>query len=237
MNAIVPAVIHRVSRLDLPCGGDGWPFAAARKAEIDAHFASARAAKPQLWNGRVLLGRDPRFADGTFAAEYFETDFASFMSWRDWGFPDASVFNGFGMGVLRANDGALVLAEMGAHTANAGKVYFPGGTPDPNDVRNGRLDIEASIIRETEEETGLTPSDYRAADHFHCVVTGRLIAVLRVLEVDMSGDGLRQRIEANLAQQATPELAGIRLVRSRADYTATMPRFVTAYIDHLLGQG
>jgi 8-oxo-dGTP pyrophosphatase MutT (NUDIX family) len=229
-----PAIIHRVSRLDLPCGGDGWQFATARRAEIDAHFDAARAAKPQLWNGRVLLGRHPRFDDGTFSAEYFETDFASFMSWRDWGFPDASVFNGFGMGVLRAADGALVLAEMGAHTANAGKVYFPGGTPDPDDIRDGRLDIEASIVREIEEETGLTPSDYRAADHCHCVVTGTLIAVLRVLEVDVPGELLRDRIEANLAQQATPELAGIRLVRSRADYTATMPRFVKAYIDHQL---
>lgn len=232
-----PAVIHRVSRLDLPCGGDGWAFAAARRSEIDAHFEQARAAKPQMWNGRVLLGRNPRFDGGTFSARYFETDFASFMSWRDWGFPDTNVFNGFGMGVLRASDGALVLAEMGAHTANAGKIYFPGGTPDPDDVRDGRLDIEASIIRETEEETGLTPDDYRAAGDFQCVVTGTLIAVLRVLEVDASGDALRHRIEANLAQQTNPELAGIHLVRSRADYTTTMPLFVTAYIDHLLKQG
>jgi hypothetical protein len=47
----------------------------------------------------------------------------------------------------------------------------------------------------------------------------------------MPGDALRARIEANLAQQEDPELAGIHLVRSRADLTPAMPRFVTAFIE------
>ena len=81
------------------------------------------------------LGRDPVFAGDRFSASYFETDFASFLAWRDWGFPDRSVFNGFGMGALRCSDGAFVLGEMGRHTSNAGRIYFPSGTPDPDDIR------------------------------------------------------------------------------------------------------
>ena len=80
-----------------------------------------------MWNGRVLLGRNPVFAGERFSASYFETDFASFLAWRDWGFPDKDVFNGFGMGALRCADGAFVLGEMGQHTANAGRIYFPVG--------------------------------------------------------------------------------------------------------------
>ena len=30
-----------------------WPFAEARRAEIDAHFAARRAERPHMWNGRV----------------------------------------------------------------------------------------------------------------------------------------------------------------------------------------
>lgn len=227
-------VIHRVTTLDLAVRDAAWPFAQERRADITAHFAERQRERPKLWNGRVLLGRDPVFTGGRFAASYFETDFASFLAWRDWGFPDKTVFNGFGMGALRACDGAFVLGEMSPHTANAGRVYFPSGTPDLDDVRDGVLDIPGSVVREIEEETGLTPAEYRTDAHWHCVVTGPAIAMIRMLEVDLPGEEIRARIEANLAGQLHPELAAIHLVRDKRDFTSTMPRFVTAFIEQHL---
>jgi 8-oxo-dGTP pyrophosphatase MutT (NUDIX family) len=141
------------------------------------------------------------------------------------------VFNGFGMGALRCSDGAFALGEMAQHTSNAGRVYFPSGTPDLDDIRDGALDMSGSVAREVDEETGLTPADYRAEAHWDCVVLGTVIAVIRILNVDSSGEALRARIEANLASQTQPELAAIHLVRGASDFTAAMPRFVTAFIE------
>jgi 8-oxo-dGTP pyrophosphatase MutT (NUDIX family) len=224
-------VIHRVTTLDFTLQQRPWPFAQARRAEIDAHFAAKQAEKPQLWNGRVLLARDADFSGEGFRASYFEVDFAGFLAWRDWGFPDKDVFNGFGMGALRCSDGAFVLGEMGQHTANAGRVYFPSGTPDLDDIKDGAVDISGSVAREVEEETGLTPQDYRAGAHWHCVVSGAAIAIIRILEAELPGEAMRARIKANLARQSEPELAAIHLVRSTADLTAAMPRFVTAFLE------
>ena len=224
-------VIHRVTTLDLRVRPQPWPFADRRRTEIDAHFAAERRKRSQLWNGRILLGCNPVFAAGRLSADYFETDFASFLAWRDWGFPDRSVFNGFGMGALRSNDGAFVLGEMGGHTSNAGRIYFPSGTPDRDDVSGDRLDIAGSIAREVEEETGLTAADYRAEAHWDCVCTGVAVAMMKRLHVDMPGEALRARIEANLARQTQPELCGIRLVRGIGDLAAAMPGFVTAYLE------
>jgi 8-oxo-dGTP pyrophosphatase MutT (NUDIX family) len=224
-------VIHRVTTLDLRLEPWSWPFEQTRRAEIDAHFALQQRARPKIWNGRVLLGRDPVFAHGRFNASCFEVDFASFLSWRDWGFPDTSVFNGFGMGALRCSDGAFILGEMGAHTANAGRIYFPSGTPDLDDIRGGAVDIAGSVTREIEEETGLTPADYRAERHWDCVVQGPSIAFIKTLDVDITGERLRAVIEANLARQEHPELSAIHLVRKTSDFTATMPRFVTAFLE------
>jgi 8-oxo-dGTP pyrophosphatase MutT (NUDIX family) len=224
-------VIRRVATLELDVQPFSWPFAIERGAEISAHFAGKQREKPQIWNGRILLARNPVFAGTGFRAGYFETDFASFLAWRDWGFPDRDIFNGFGMGALRCNDGAFVLGEMGQHTANAGRIYFPSGTPDLDDISEGSVDMAGSVAREVAEETGLSAADYRADPHWDCVVSGASVAMIQILNVDTPGEALRARIEANLARQREPELSAIHLVRDVGDLTAAMPRFVTAFIE------
>lgn len=224
-------LIHRVTALDLTLQRRPWPFADDKRAEIDAHFAREQRAKPSLWNGRVLLGRDPVFSGERLTANYFETDFASFLAWRDWGFPDKEIFNGFGMGALLASDGAFVLGEMGHQTANPGRIYFPSGTPDLDDISGDTVDIAGSVLRELTEETGLTAADCRADADWHCIYTGPALAMMRILRTELPGEALRAKIETNLAGQHDPELAAIHLVRSRADLSAAMPRFVTAFIE------
>ena len=223
--------IRRVTTLDLRVTPWDWSFAKARRGEIDAHFAAAQRAKPKIWNGRVLLARNARFDGDRLTTDYFETDFASFLAWRDWGYPDKDVFNGFGMGALRSSDGAFVLGEMAEHTANAGRIYFPAGTPDLDDIRDGAVDIAGSVAREAEEETGLGPQHYRTAPDWCCVDTGPSLAMIRTLQADLTGEALRALIEANLSRQSQPELSAIHLVRRRGDLTGAMPRFVTAYLE------
>jgi len=50
----------------------------------------------------------------------------------------------------------------------------------------------------------------------------------------MPGEALKARIEANLARQEHPELSRIHMVRTRADFRASMPLFVTAFLERLL---
>jgi 8-oxo-dGTP pyrophosphatase MutT (NUDIX family) len=223
--------VRRVTRLDLVLKQRPWPFAVEKRAEIDAHFAQRQQEKPKLWNGRILMARHAVFTDDSFGAEYFEAGFADFLAWRDWGFPDGEVFNAFGMGALHCADGAFVLGEMADFTSNAGQIYFPAGTPDLSDLRGNLVDIPGSVTREVEEETGLTPADYRAADHWDCVVTRGLVALMRVLHVDASGEALRGKIQANLARETAPELCAIHLVRDVKDITPAMPIFVRAFLE------
>ena len=137
-----------LTRLDLRYEPGAWPFAVARRAEIDVHFTKLRIEKPNMWNGRVLMMRRGDIADGVLTGAYLETDFASFIAWRDWGFPDSTMRNCFPMAALRAADGAFLLGQMGPHTATAGQIYFAAGTPDPNDIVGETVDLERGVIRE-----------------------------------------------------------------------------------------
>jgi 8-oxo-dGTP pyrophosphatase MutT (NUDIX family) len=226
--------LRRVKQLDLAFAPAPWAFAEDRRAEIEAHFAKVRESKPAVWNGRVLLCRNPRADGDSYRADYFETDFASFLAWRDWGFPDTSVFNNFGAGALRSADGVFVLGRMAAHTANAGRVYFPAGTPDPNDIVGERIDLAASVTRETEEEVGLKPADYAEGEGWTIVETGQVVACFRLLTSKLSAVELQTRIEAFIQAETLPELSGVTLVRSVADFNSAMPEFIKAYLTDAL---
>ena len=164
---------------------------------------------------------------------FLKTDFASFMTWRDWGFPEAGVTNCFSMGALRTSDGAWIMGVMAAHTSAAGKIYFPAGTPDPDDIVDGAVDLAGSVIREVAEETGLGAGDFTEESGWHCVIDGPRIALMKVLQAHDPAEVLRRRILDHLAREAMPELADVRIVRSRRDVDPMMPRFVTAFLDHI----
>jgi len=222
-----------IDRLEVGFAPFRWRFAEARSDDIAAHFAARRQATPQLWNGRVLLMRDFAIRDGTLCGMYFEAGFAEFLAWRDWNFPDPAVVNCFAMGALRASDGAYLMGVMSDHTANAGRIYFPSGTPDPDDVRGETVDLLGNVMRELAEETGLTAADVSVAPGWHAVVDASRVAMMKRIDAPYPASQVRTTILRHLASETQPELRDVRIVRSAADFDPGMPRFVTAYLLHL----
>ncbi|MEJ2433801.1 MAG: NUDIX hydrolase, partial [Pseudolabrys sp.] len=166
-----------------------------------------------------------------FSGEFLETDYASFAAWTAWGRPPAGVRDCFGAAALLAADGAFLLGVMGLHTFHAGHIYFPCGTPDPTDIANGKVDLDFSVWRELEEETGLTAADVEREPGWTTVVDGGLIAQIKLLRARQDAESLRTRILAHLSREKQPELTDIRIVRGRDDFNEAMPRYVTAFLD------
>jgi 8-oxo-dGTP pyrophosphatase MutT (NUDIX family) len=223
-----------LTRLDMRYKRAPWPFAIERRAEIDAHFAHACAANPALWNGRILLMHHWSIAQGVMSGAYTDADFASFLAWRDFGFPDTTVFNCFPMAGLQAADGAYLLGVMGEHTANHGKIYFPAGTPEPADIVEGAVDLGGGVMRELTEETGLTAADVEIADGWTLVEVGTRLALMKQMRARENADELRDRILDHLAREERPELSGIRIVRGLADVDPErMPPWITGFFEYV----
>jgi hypothetical protein len=229
----VTAEISQVARLDLRFEQRPWAFADDNRAAIDAYFAAKQEANPALWNGRVLLAHEYGVADDVCRGAFLETDFASFNAWRDWGRPSAGVVNCFAAPALRASDGAFLLGVMGAHTANAGQIYFPCGTPEPINVADGRVDLEHNARHELKDETGLDFEDLEPEPGWISVRLQAWAMVAKVLNVPEPAEALRRRILGHLASQAQPELADIRIVRGSADLSPAMPPFVSVFLRHM----
>jgi 8-oxo-dGTP pyrophosphatase MutT (NUDIX family) len=177
--------------------------------------------------------RDFAIGNGTLRGMYFEVGFAEFLAWRDWDFPDPAVVNCFAMGAVRASDGAYLLGVMSDHTANPGRIYFPAGTPDPDDVRGETVDLLGNVMRELAEETGLTAADVSAAPGWHAVVDAPRVALMKRIDVPHPASEVRTMMLRHLASETQPELRDVRIVRSAADLDSGMPRFVTAYLVHM----
>ena len=230
------ARIIQLARIEAVFAPREWAFARERESEIKAHWATLKARSPTLFDGRVLLQYERRMEGGVFHARYLATDYSAFIAWRDFGWPDKNIINGFSMAALRAKDGAFLLGEMAAHTANPGKIYFAAGTPDLDDITpSGEVDLLGNLLRELEEETGLTLSEVNVGDGWTAVFEGQLTAFMRPVTLDMDAQAARALILSRLANQAHPELADVHIVRSVGEIDeARMPPFGSAYLRHML---
>jgi 8-oxo-dGTP pyrophosphatase MutT (NUDIX family) len=230
------STIREVTRLDLRFEQKPWPFAEDRRGEIDALFAAQQRKQPGLWNGRILVAHRYALQGDLFEAGFLETDFASFFAWRRWGFPDATMFDCFGAAAVLSSDDAFLLGAMGAHTSNAGRIYFPCGMPDAEDVAGGRVNLDHSIARELYEETGLTMSELTPEPHWTLVARGQHLALFKVARSSLPAAALQARVQDHLAAAHEPELAGVRMVGRANDLDPAIQDFVVDFLRHRWAQ-
>jgi hypothetical protein len=214
-----------------------WDFATEHVAEIEAHWKKRLQANPHLYNGKVLLAADVSY-DATPAGTRLEgtcfvVEYKTFLTWQAFNHP-GNAKNLFASAALRSADGAYLLGEMAAWTANAGKIYSPGGTPDMSDIVDDILDLEGSVSRELAEETGLSTRDVSPTPGWTIVESGALIACMKELHSPLTAAELVERAADFFAREKKPELTRLVPVFSPADFTAHMPDFMQAYLRHAL---
>ena len=224
-------ILARLSRLEARLEPRAWPWAERERDAIADHWARRRAERPAMFDGTVLLAGDFSMADGVGRLALFEARFSQLLAFRDLDPPDAGAFNVFAAAAPRGRDGAYLLGLMAGHTANAGQLYFPCGTPDRSDVRpDGKVDLAGSALRELAEETGLAEARGSDAGPWIALRDGGLLGFLRAVELDLDAEAARARALAHLAAEAEPELADVVVVRSPADFDPRMPRYVRDFL-------
>jgi 8-oxo-dGTP pyrophosphatase MutT (NUDIX family) len=225
--------IIEVDRIEFTVGPWSWDFATAQRTEIDRFFARMQKQRSHLWNGRVLMLRNYDVRGNVLRGSCFETDYASFVAWRDWEFPDPSVYNIFPASALRAADGAFIVGEMAPSTAGAGQVCFPGGTPDLDDILgSGVLDVARNQRRELMEETGLNLDEFDTEPGWTMVRDRGFFALMKRVRSQLGAEELRARILRHLAVDPHPEFVEIKFLRGPADLDSRMRDYLRAYIEY-----
>lgn len=225
---------ERIAQCVLAVSPAPWPFAQARKTEIEDFWLHCQKTRPKLFNGTIFVLRDWRISAGTFTGSFLRTDFKSFLYWKEGGCPEAGVRDGFGSAVIRSAEGHLIFGRQTGGNINAGLVYPPGGFIDARDVRGATIDIDASIARELTEETGLRPGELERTPGYWLTRAGPLVSIGIEWRSALAAEDLRQRILGHVRSQAEPELADVVIVRGRETIgAADMPSHARAIVGRL----
>ncbi|MCX7350858.1 MAG: hypothetical protein NTZ54_15535 [Alphaproteobacteria bacterium] len=215
-----------ITALDLRCTGGAWAFEVENAEAIARHWDAVAAAKPKLWNGRTLICTSALVEQGCLRAELAEIDYASFVAWRDWGRPDTSVVNCFGVPAVFSSDGALLLGVMSGTTLNAGKAYPPSGSLEPREIGpDGAVDILANMRTELLEETGLDLA-HATPGAMAAIFEGPRLAVVQRFDVPFGFAEIEQRFAAHAAGDPHAELFAIEPLRHASQIDSRMPGYV-----------
>ena len=236
MNDWLSSVItpQPIASLDLWLGPGKWAFAQDERTRIKEHWRKLADQNPRIWNGDVLICSTTSLANKVLSGQFIKTDYASFVAWRDWGWPDKTVSNCFGSAAVLSSDGALLYGRMADHTLNSGKLYPPGGSLEMRDVRpDGRVDVMGSIIRELEEETGLKASDAEKGELL-AIYEGPRLSVAQVFRFAARAEVLAGEVRRYLPSAHEDELSDIEIVRSTSQIDSTTPAYALALARYLI---
>jgi 8-oxo-dGTP pyrophosphatase MutT (NUDIX family) len=227
--------IKRLARVSLGVDPARWAYEGKNRGRIEKHWKKAQAENPTLHNGELFMLTQWEWGLDELAGTVQPASFASFLYWREQGYPETGARNCFGSSVLQSRDGHILFGRMAAHTATAGLVYPVGGSFSSEDISAGMLQIESNIARELLEETGLKPEDAEREAGYICVEEGPRISLAARLVFDCDTDSLRQRIREYLEMCDDPELEDVVVFRRKAFARHhRMPPYARMLIDHLL---
>lgn len=228
-------IIGDVDVFDCRVTGEGWPWAEKNAAAIAEHWKKAIAAKPDMFDGEVLIATEVGIEKSRLVSKHSVVRYSALNYWTNSGFPRADAFNLFGAGLVVTRDGAVLLGEMAAHTSNAGYSYFPCGTPDTDDIQDGILDIEGSIRRELEEETGLGAAHLTASEDRWIAWDGALFCCARRYDTGLTAEEAEKITAAHLAGQDKPELERVHFIFRMDDaLRLNVPVYVSALLEQIL---
>jgi 8-oxo-dGTP pyrophosphatase MutT (NUDIX family) len=229
------ATVAPITSAAADVGPRTWAFADAQADAIEAHWQRRTRERPKLFNGEVLLLDTWSLADGHFRGTCFRADFKSYLYWRDHEAPDRTMRDLCVTAALHSQEGWLILGRSAPGMSNAGAVYPFCGTLHPDDDTGAGIDLEGAMLREIEEETGLALA---RADLGPLLLIDAWpkITLLRPITVPRPALDIVRDIERFLQASAEPELSATVVVRGVPDIdAAVMPRFITAYIEHVFG--
>ena len=181
------------------------PYEMLHAQDIEANWQAERARNPALFDGRTVLFSRIGLQDGHLVGACHEVRYASLLHWRLARRTDMAAHL-FAMALPVTADGAVLTVRMAPWTANAGQIYFAGGSLEPDDFVHAVADVDGNMQREVLEETGLALEGIPRDARYRVVRTDRGVVVIRRYALPQTAGEVEDRIRAFVAGETRPEI-------------------------------
>ena len=227
-------------RLDCRLVDHCWELTPSQERMVAEIWREQSRRNPWLYDGRILLARRAEalvelLRRAEARGRVLRGALPRFHAWKRLGQPDWGVLNCFAAPALRSSDGAYLAGEMGQDHSQPGRIYFPCGTPDLDDVVGSRVDLTGCLIRELAEETGIVVDERNFAPSWRVIFVNRQVACLCIVDLPGQAEAQRDAALRYIRGQEKPELAGMRILREGADLAdPRLPDFMKAFLESAL---
>lgn len=229
-------VILPVDVVDVRLDAGQHPFEVANQLAIKENWLAETAQQPALFDGTVVLLSELAYAGNRLSGRCHAIRYSTFMYWRGLK-PVASAEHAFAHAMLISSDNALVAIRMGAHTANAGKVYFAAGSFEPEDFVDGLVDLDGNMAREVREETGLDLSGADRDERCYALSIESGTVIVRRYRALETADELAAKIRDFVARDSDPEIEGPVVIRGMHDLPEGLMPHMRSLVEWHFSQG
>lgn len=188
------------------------PLETDARERIDAEWRKRLAANPRLFDGDVMLATRLAFDGERLTATCRAIRYAGLLHFL--GLPEAQARalpwrHVYCWAAVISGDGRAIMGRMAAHTANAGRIFFPSGSLDASDFRGGMADIDGNMARELAEETGIDLARGMPDPHYLLFPGARTAAIMRIYRFAQSAAELTGAAQAHIAGGGDDELEAV----------------------------
>ncbi|RST84720.1 NUDIX hydrolase [Aquibium carbonis] len=181
------------------------PYETLHADGIEENWQAERSRNATLFDGRTVLFSRVALSDGRLVGDCHDVRYASLLHWRLARRTDLAAHL-FAMAMPVTADGAVLTVRMAPWTANAGQVYFAGGSFEPSDFVGGVADIDGNMLREVLEETGLDLAGERREALYRVIRSDRGVIVVRRYALAQTARELALRVRHFVAGETRPEI-------------------------------
>lgn len=206
------ARLQTITKAQIRLDAGRHPLEEKCASAIEADWQNRHAANPRLYDGETVLGTRLVINAGQLHATCRVIRYAGLLHFL--GLPQAQAAgmayrHVYAWPALVSSDGCAIMGRMAAHTANAGRIYFPSGSLEAVDFVDGIADLEANMARELAEETGLVLGEASLGADMLLWQGARTAALMRICRFDETADQLVKRVRQFQVQSGEDELDGV----------------------------